>query len=74
MLFGGGVKGKYVSLSPPGEIVQSWALSSPTWPSGHEATLTTTLEQGSDSTRVQWVLDGVPLGMEDEIQRNLQNY
>ena len=33
-MFGGGVKGKYVSLSPPKEIVQTWALSSPTWPSG----------------------------------------
>ncbi|PSS35611.1 hypothetical protein PHLCEN_2v1434 [Hermanssonia centrifuga] len=33
-LFGGGVKGKYISLSPPKEIVQTWALSSPTWPSG----------------------------------------
>lgn len=33
-LFGGGVKGKYVSLTPGKEIVQTWALSSPTWPSG----------------------------------------
>lgn len=33
-LFGGGVKGKYVSLTPSKEIVQSWALSSPTWPDG----------------------------------------
>ena len=33
-LFGGGVKGKFVSLSPPKEFVQTWALSSPTWPSG----------------------------------------
>ena len=33
-LFGGGVKGKYISLSLPREIVQSWALTSPTWPAG----------------------------------------
>ena len=33
-LFGGGVNGKFVSLSPPKEFVQTWALSSPTWPSG----------------------------------------
>ena len=33
-LFGGGVKGKYVSLTPGKEIVQTWALQSPTWPSG----------------------------------------
>jgi len=73
-LFGGGVKGKYVSLTPPKEIVQSWALSSPTWPDDHVATLTTTLDQGSDSTKVSWRLEGIPLGMEEETQRNLQGY
>ncbi|KAI0332600.1 hypothetical protein GY45DRAFT_1298801 [Cubamyces sp. BRFM 1775] len=73
-LFGGGVQGKFVSLSAPKEFVQTWALQSPTWPSGHAATLTTTLEQGSDSTKVTWALDGVPLGMEEEITRNLQGY
>ncbi|KAI9068590.1 hypothetical protein FKP32DRAFT_1587565 [Trametes sanguinea] len=73
-LFGGGVKGKFVSVSPPKEFVQTWALSSPTWPEGHVATLTTTLEQGSDSTKVTWALDGVPLGMEEEITRNIQGY
>ncbi len=40
----------------------------------HFATLTTTLEQGSDSTQVAWRLDGVPLGMEEEITRNLNGY
>lgn len=73
-LFGGGVQGKYVSLVPAKEVVQSWALQSPQWPSGHVATLTTTLEQGSDSTKVTWKLDGVPLGMEEETQRNIQGY
>ncbi|KAI0636446.1 activator of Hsp90 ATPase [Trametes polyzona] len=73
-LFGGGVKGKFVSVSPPKEFVQTWALSSPTWPEGHYATLTTTLDQGSDSTKVTWSLNGVPLGMEEEITRNLQGY
>lgn len=33
-LFGGGVKGKFVSLKPPTEVVQTWALQSPTWPAG----------------------------------------
>ncbi|KAI0958149.1 hypothetical protein AcW1_006318 [Taiwanofungus camphoratus] len=73
-LFGGGVKGKYISLTPAKEIVQSWALSSPTWPSGHEAKLTTMLEQSTDSTKVTWMLEGVPLGMEEETSRNLQGY
>lgn len=63
-----------MSLNPPTEVVQTWALSSPTWPSGHAATLTTTLDQQSDHTKVKWTLTGVPLGMEDEINRNIQGY
>jgi hypothetical protein len=41
---------------------------------GHEATLTTTLAPGSDSTTVTFALAGVPKGMEDEITRNLEGY
>jgi len=73
-LFGGGVKGKYILLTQGKEIVQTWALNSPTWPSGHEATLTTTLEQSSDSTKVTFTLAGVPKGMEDELERNIEGY
>ncbi|KAJ4487591.1 activator of Hsp90 ATPase [Lentinula aciculospora] len=73
-LFGGGVTGKYVSLEAPNKIVQTWALQSPTWPSGHTGTLTTTLKQSSDSTKITLSLTGVPLGMEDEIKRNLEGY
>ncbi|KAI0820237.1 activator of Hsp90 ATPase [Trametes gibbosa] len=73
-LFAGNVKGKYVSVSPPKAVVQTWALENPTWPDDHFATLTTTLDQGSDSTKVTWHLSGVPLGMEEEITRNLQGY
>ncbi|KAK7455114.1 Co-chaperone, variant 2 [Stygiomarasmius scandens] len=73
-LFGGGVTGKYVSLEPPTKIIQTWALQSPTWPSGHSGTLTTTLDQSSDSTKVTLTLEGVPLGQEDEIRRNIEGY
>ncbi|KAJ7072657.1 activator of Hsp90 ATPase [Mycena amicta] len=65
-LFGGGVKGKYVSLP--------WALQSPTWPSDHTATLTTTIAQSSDYSTVTFVLAGVPTGMEEEIKRNIEGY
>jgi activator of HSP90 ATPase len=41
---------------------------------GHAATLTTTLNQGSDSTAVKFALEGVPKGLEDEIKRNLEGY
>lgn len=73
-LFGGGVKGRYLSLTPGKEIVQTWALTSPTWPSEHEATLTTTLEQSSDSTKVTFTLAGVPKGLEGELERNIDGY
>jgi len=73
-LFGGGVKGKYITLKPQKEIVQTWALQNPTWPSGHDAILTTTLNQSTDTTKVVFSLAGVPLGMQDEIKRNLEGY
>jgi len=73
-LFGGGVKGKYVSLDAPKRIVQTWSLQSPDWPSGHEATLTTSLDQSPESTTVKFTLKGVPLGKEGDIKRNLEGY
>ncbi|KAK7034707.1 Co-chaperone [Paramarasmius palmivorus] len=73
-LFGGGVKGKYIELEPPKKIVQTWVLQNPSWPEGHVATLTTTFDQSSESTRVVLRLEGVPRGMEDEIRRNLEGY
>jgi hypothetical protein len=41
---------------------------------GHAATLTTLLDQSTDSTKVTFTLDGVPTGMEDETRRNLEGY
>lgn len=73
-LFGGGVQGKYISLEPGKKVVQTWSLNSPTWPNGHQATLTTTFDQSTDSTKIEWSLSGVPSGSEDEIERNLKGY
>ncbi|KAF8197507.1 activator of Hsp90 ATPase [Pholiota molesta] len=66
--------GSEYSLFGEKEIVQTWALQSPTWPAGHEATLTTTLDQSTDSTKVTFSLTGVPTGREDEIKRNIEGY
>ena len=33
-LYGGNVKGTYLSLTPHTEIVQTWMLQSPSWPEG----------------------------------------
>lgn len=41
---------------------------------GHEATLTTTLDQQSESTKVVFSLTGVPLGKEEELKRNIEGY
>lgn len=73
-LFGGGVKGTYKSLKPGQEIVQTWTLNTPSWPTGHFATLTTTFDQGSDYTKLTLCLDGVPLGVEEETRHNLEGY
>jgi len=73
-LFGGGVKGTYVSVERPHKIVQSWALSNPSWPAGNPGTMTITFDQSSDSTKMTLSLDGVPTGLQDEIKRNIEGY
>ncbi|KAG9086760.1 hypothetical protein FRC06_002886 [Ceratobasidium sp. 370] len=73
-LFGGGVTGEYTELQKPTKIVSTWRLDSPSWPAGHEGQLTTTLNQQSDSTKVEFKLSGVPRGMEDEIRKNIEGY
>jgi len=73
-LFGGNVKGTYVSVSRPTQFVQKWSLVNPRWPTDHFATLTTTLDQSSESTTLKLSLNGVPKGMEEEIENNLKGY
>ncbi|CAE6519206.1 unnamed protein product [Rhizoctonia solani] len=73
-LFGGGVTGKYLELEKPTKIVSTWKLNSPSWPSDHDGKLTITLDQQSDSTKVEFKLSGVPLGQEDETRKNLEGY
>jgi len=73
-LFGGGVTGQVVSVNRPKEIISTWKLQSPQWPAGHYAQLRTTFDQGSDSTEVKFSLSGVPVGMENELESNLEGY
>ncbi|KAF8760335.1 Activator of Hsp90 ATPase, N-terminal [Rhizoctonia solani] len=73
-LFGGGVTGKYIELQKPNKIVSTWRLNSPSWPSDHDGKLTITLDQQTDSTKVEFKLSGVPLGQEDETRKNLEGY
>ncbi|ELU45866.1 activator of hsp90 ATPase-like domain-containing protein [Rhizoctonia solani AG-1 IA] len=71
-LFGGGVTGKYIELQKPNKIISTWRLNSPSWPSDHDGKLTITLDQQTDSTKVEFKLSGVPLGQEDETRKNLE--
>ncbi|WAR59819.1 hypothetical protein PtB15_11B460 [Puccinia triticina] len=68
-LFGGNVTGKVVSVERPKEFVTTWRA--PTWPSGHFGKLKTSLAEGSDSTKLELHLTGVPVGTEEETERNL---
>ncbi|KAG8687499.1 hypothetical protein FRC11_007117 [Ceratobasidium sp. 423] len=72
--FGGGVTGKYLELQKPNKIVSTWRLHSPSWPSDHDGKLTITLDQQSDSTKVEFKLSGVPIGQENETRKNLEGY
>lgn len=73
-LFGGGVKGSFASINRPTQFVQKWVLDHPKWPGGHSATLTASFDQSTESTTVKLALDGVPKGMEEEIERNIEGY
>lgn len=73
-LFSGGVTGKYVELDPPKKTVQEWRLTGGGWPDNHYGTLTTTFNQESDSTNVEFSLKGVPKGKEEEVERGLEGY
>lgn len=66
--------GQRVKLQFPG-ISSSASSDTRAWLfTGHAATLTTVLDQSTDSTKVTFTLDGVPTGMEDETRRNLEGY
>ncbi|MBW0464834.1 hypothetical protein O181_004549 [Austropuccinia psidii MF-1] len=68
-LFGGNIKGKVLSVDRPKEFVTTWRA--PTWPADHYGKLKTKLTEGSDSTKLELYLTGVPVGTEEETERNL---
>ncbi|SGY77456.1 BQ5605_C005g03642 [Microbotryum silenes-dioicae] len=71
-LFGRNITGKVEDVKAPTSITTSWRA--PTWPEGYFGTLETTLHQGSASTTLTLRLSGVPVGKEDEAERNLTSY
>lgn len=71
-LFGGNVTGEYLQLEPGKRIVQTWRLQS--WTPGHFATLELVLDQGSDYTLMRMKMDGVPIGQEETVTENFNEY
>ncbi|KAK4701521.1 activator of Hsp90 ATPase protein 1, partial [Phenoliferia sp. Uapishka_3] len=68
-MFGGNIAGKVTAVSRPDSITCDWRA--PTWPEGYYGSLEMKLQQGSNSTTLNLRLSGVPVGKEDETERNL---
>lgn len=71
-LFGGNITGKVTAVDAPKSITMTWRP--PTWPEGHYGTLVSTLTQNASDTTLTMRLDGVPLGKEEETEKNLDVY
>ncbi|PKI83824.1 Co-chaperone [Malassezia vespertilionis] len=71
-LFGGNITGSIQQVDSPRKLVQTWRV--PQWPPDHFGQLTTLLTQGDDSTKLEFVLSGVPVGEEDATQSGLESF
>ncbi len=71
-LFGGNVSGKVSKLVPNETIEQQWRLNS--WKEGHYANLTIGLHQGDSETKLDVLFKGIPIGEEDQVRGNFENY
>jgi activator of HSP90 ATPase len=71
-LFGGGVSGKVIKLIPNQKIEQQWRLRD--WKDGYFATLTIDFHQGDSETKLDVLFKGIPVGEEDVVQGNFEDY
>lgn len=73
-IFDGNVTGEIVKSEKPKQLVQKWRLAQ--WPSGHYSLLELNFDQNDvdqvTNLRVSWT--GVPIGQEDVVQRNWEQY
>lgn len=58
-LLGGSISGKFLEVAPFTKIVQEWRLK--TWPAGHFSTVTITLKQTKEDTKLTLVQKAVPV-------------
>jgi len=71
-LFGGNVSGEFTELVPNKKVVQRWRLSS--WPKDHYSTVTITIDEQSDHTRVVVVQTGIPQLQMEGTKENWERY
>lgn len=71
-LFGGSVSGKLLKLVPNQQITQLWRLED--WKEGHFAQLDIQLVQGTSETKMVVKWTGIPVGEEDRVRGNFENY
>lgn len=70
--FGGSISGKFTHLVPNERVVQAWRLND--WKDGHYATLDMFFNQGSSETKMIVKFSGVPIGEEDRVRGNFEDY
>lgn len=71
-LFGGNITGEFLELEKGKLIKQTWRLKE--WKAGHYATLTLTLDQHDNETKVKVKFDGIPVGQVDDVLENFNQY
>jgi activator of HSP90 ATPase len=71
-LFGGNIEGSIKSLKANEKIEQLWRLKS--WKAGHFATLIIEFHQGDFETNLNVLFKGIPIGEEDAVQENFEDY
>ncbi|CAH6718418.1 hsp90 co-chaperone Aha1p [[Candida] jaroonii] len=70
--FGGSINGKFTKLVENEQIVQDWRLED--WKDGHFAKLDISLNQGSSETKMVVKFSGIPIGEEDRVRNNFEDY
>jgi len=71
-LLGGNITGKFIEVLPFTKIVQEWRLKS--WPSGIVSTVTITIKQTKEDTKVSIKQKGVPSKEVDSTREGWQRY
>jgi len=71
-LLGGNISGTFTEVIPFTKIVQTWRLRS--WPSGVHSTVTITIKQTKEDTKVSIVQTGVPKKEVDSTREGWQRY